>query len=108
HDVPPAADAAVGADRQPLPQVVLDQHLLRLRQAQLPGRARALDGGEWGGAGPAAVPADQHVVGPGLGDAGGDGAHPRLADQLDPDARVGVDGLQVVDQLGEVLDRVDV
>ena len=52
--------------------------------------------------------ADQHVVGPRLGHAGGDRPDPRLAHQLDADPGVGVGRLQVVDQLSEVLDGVDV
>jgi hypothetical protein len=44
----------------------------------------------------------------GLGDAGGDGADADLGHQLDADARVMVGVLQVVDQLGQVLDRIDV
>jgi hypothetical protein len=42
------------------------------------------------------------------GDAGGDRADAGLGHQLDADARRRVDLLQVVDQLRQVLDRVDV
>ena len=44
----------------------------------------------------------------GLGDAGGDGADADFRDELHVDAGARVGVLQVVDQLGEVLDRVDV
>lgn len=44
-------------------QVVGHQRLVRLRQAQLPGQPRRLDGGPLGGARAAVVPRDQHVVG---------------------------------------------
>jgi hypothetical protein len=54
------------------------------------------------------VAADQHHVRVRLGDAGGDRAHAGFRDQLHADARVPVRVLEVVDQLGEVLDRVDV
>ena len=43
-----------------------------------------------------------------LGDAGGDRADADLGDQLDVDAGARVGVLQVVDELGEVLDGVDV
>ena len=59
-------------------------------------------------AGAAVVAGDHHVVGLGLGHAGGDRADADLADQLDADAGARVGVLQVVDQLRQVLDRVDV
>ena len=72
------------------------------------GAPGVLDRGQRRGAGAAVVPADQHHVGVCLGHPGRDRAHPDLGYQLDvhPGRRVGV--LQVVDQLGQVLDRVDV
>src|SRR5690606_2166445 len=48
------------------------------------------------------------VVGARLGDARGDRADADLGDQLDRDARDRIDVLEVVDQLRQVLDRVDV
>src|SRR5690606_19423130 len=77
-------------------------------EAELPGGAGVLERGQRGGAGAAVVAGDEHHVGVGLGDACGDGAHAGLGDQLDvhPGLRVGV--LEVVDELGEVLDGVDV
>ena len=60
------------------------------------------------GAGAAVVAGDQHVVGVRLRDAGGDRADADLGDELDRDARLRVRAAQVVDQLLQVLDRVDV
>ena len=60
------------------------------------------------GAGAADMAGDQDHVGLGLGDAGGDRADAGLGDQLHADPGVRVDLLQVVDELGQVLDRVDV
>jgi len=54
------------------------------------------------GAGAAVVAGDQHAVGVGLGDAGGDGADADLGDELDGHLRFGVGAAQVVDQLLEV------
>src|SRR4029079_8987132 len=51
---------------------------------------------------------DQHDVGLGLRDTGGDRADPGLGDELDVDPRRRVRALEVVDQLLEILDRVDV
>ena len=60
------------------------------------------------GAGAAVDAGDHDVVGAGLGDARGDGADARERDELDADLGRRVDAAQVVDQLGEILDRVDV
>ena len=43
-----------------------------------------------------------------LSDAGGDDADADLRHELDADARGGVGRLEVVDELGEIFDRVDV
>ena len=43
-----------------------------------------------------------------LGHSGGDGSHAHLGHQLHVDPRLGIDVLQVVDQLCQVFDRVDV
>ena len=101
-------ELAVHLDDDAAAQVVEHQRLLRLGQAQLPGSAGVLDAGQRRGAGAAVVAADQHHVGMRLGDAGGDGADADLGHQLDADAGMVVGVLQVVDQLGQVLDGVDV
>ena len=108
HHVAAGLDAAVGAQRHVVAQAVQGQHLLGLGQAHLPGHAGVLDRGLRRGAGAARVPRDQDHVGLGLGDAGGDRADARARHQLDADPGLRVDLLQVVDQLRQVLDRVDV
>ena len=60
------------------------------------------------GARAAVVTRDQHDVGMCLRHAGGDRADAGLGHQLDVHPRLRVGVLQVVDQLGEILDRVDV
>ena len=67
-----------------------------------------LERGERRRARAAVVARDQDDVGVGLGDAGGDGAHALFADQLHVDPRLVVRALEVVDELGQVFDRVDV
>ena len=57
---------------------------------------------------PPLSPADQHHVGVRLGDARGDRADADLGDQLHGDTRLRIDVLQVVDQLRQILDRIDV
>jgi len=89
-------------------EVVEQQCLVRLGEAEFPGHTGVLHAGKRGRAGAAVVTADQDDIGMGLGHPGRDGADPDFADQLDRDAGVAVGILQVVNQLGQVLDRIDV
>ena len=108
HDVAPGLELAVGLQRHARAQVVEHQRLVGLGQAQLPRQARVLDRGERRGAGAALVPGDEHVVGVRLDHARGDGADTDLRHQLHAHPRLGIRVLQVVDELLDVLDRVDV
>ncbi|MNS80710.1 hypothetical protein D3C72_1144010 [compost metagenome] len=81
---------------------------MRLGQTDLPRHPRVLDRGLGRGARAAVVSGDQDGVGLGLGHTRGDGADAGGRDQFHRDLGVGVDRLQVVDQLGQVLDRIDV
>ena len=51
---------------------------------------------------------DEDDIGVSLGHASGDGADADFGDEFDVDAGAGVGVFEVVDQLGEVLDRIDV
>src|SRR6202051_2317565 len=79
-----------------------------LGKADLPRRAGVLDRSERRGAGAAFVAGDGDVVGARLGDAGGDGADADFGDELYGDVAVGVDVLQVEDQLRQVFDRINI
>ena len=107
-DVASGAKRTVALHGDAVAQTVEHERLLGVGQADLPGSARMLERGERRGAGTAVVAGDEHDVGMCLGDAGRDRAHADRADQLDVDTGLGVGVLQIVDQLGEVLDRVDV
>ena len=106
--VPPGADPAVHLDRDAPPERVEDEGLVGLREPDLPRRPRVLDGGERARPGAAVVPRDGHVVRAALGDPGRHRPDPHLGDQLHADPGLGVDVLEIVYELGEVLDRVDV
>ena len=108
HDVPRGAHPAVALDGDAVAETVEHECLLGVGQPDLPRRPGMLHRRQRGGAGSAVVPGDQDHVGVRLADAGGDRSHTHRADQLhvDPGPVVGV--LQVVDQLGEIFDRVDV
>jgi hypothetical protein len=106
--VPAGLQLPVDLHHDPVAQLVEQQRLLGLGQAELPRGAGVLERGQRRRAGAAVVPGDQHHVGVRLGHPGRDRADADLGDQLDVHPRGGVGVLQVVDQLGQVLDRVDV
>ena len=107
-DVARGAHAAVALHGDAVPQAVENEGLLGVGEPDLPWCACVFEAGERRRAGAAVVPGDQHDIGVRLGHAGRDGSDADTADELDVDARVGVGVLEVVDELGQVLDRVDV
>ncbi len=107
-DVATRLELTVDLHDHPAAQSVGRQRLVGLGQAELPRGARVLERRQRRGAGAPVVSRDQDHVGVRLGDAGGDGADALLGHELDVDARLVVGVLEVVDQLGEVLDRIDV
>ena len=100
--------AAIGLHPHPASQAIGAQHLLRLGQAQLPGRAGVFHAGQGRGAGAAVIAGDGDQVRIGLGDSGGDGADPGFRHQLHRDQRFRVDLLQVIDELRQIFDGIDV
>ena len=107
-DVAARLQLPVGLHPDARAQVVQHQRLLRLGQPDLPRHAGVQDRRERRRAGAAVVAGDEDVVGVRLGDARGDRADADLGDELDRDARLRVRAAQVVDQLLQILDRVDV
>ena len=103
-----AAGAAVGPDFHFVAQSRPGEGLVRLTHADFRRQAHELDGVLAGGAGAAVVAADGDDVGARLGDPQGDGADPRHRRDFHRDARLRVGGAQLLDDLGEVLDGVDV
>ena len=107
-DVAAGLQLAVGLDDDAVAQAVEQQRLLGLGQAELPRSAGVLERRQRAGAGAAVVAGDQHDVCFRLADPGRNGADPDLGDELDVHARRRVGVLEIVDQLLEILDRVDV
>ena len=107
-DVAPRLELAVGLEDDAAPEVVQDEDLVRLGEAQLPRDSGVLDAREGRGARSAVVAADEDDVRVRLGHAGRDRPDPGLGDELHADPGLRVRVLQVVDQLGEILDGVDV
>ncbi len=108
EDIEAGLHAAVGAQSHAIAEAVEEQDLVRLGEAEFPRAARILNGGERRGAGAAVVPGNQDDVGIGFGHARGDGAHAGLGDELDADLGAGVDLLEVIDELREILDAVNI
>ena len=107
-DVAAGLHLAVGLHADAATQAVQHQGLLGFGQTDFPRATAMLDGRPWRSAGTTIVASDHHVVGLALGNAGSDGAHTDFRHQLDADAGVRRHVLQIVDQLGQVLDGVDV
>ena len=108
NDIEAGANLPIRLDDHPGAEIIEDQGLVRLGHAQLPRQAGALDARPAAGARASVVSRDGQVLRLGLDDAGGHHAHANLGDELHADAGPRVRRLQVVDQLGQVLDRVDV
>src|SRR5690606_34171095 len=72
------------------------------------GHTSVLHARQWTGTGAAVMTRDLDVVGVPLRHAGGDGTDAGGRHQLDADPRRRVDALEIVDELRQVLDRVDV
>ena len=75
HNVAPGLHLTINLNDDPVAEVIQDQRLLGLREAELPWHAGVLDRGQRAGAGAAVVTADQHHVRLGLRHPGCDGAH---------------------------------
>ena len=80
-------------------QIVHDEHLLGFGQAKLPGNAGMFQRRERRSAGAAVVAADEHQIGMGFRYARRHRANAHFGDQLDRDARLWIDILQIVNQL---------
>ena len=107
-DVPARPQPAVDLDGNPPAQSVQHQRLLRFGKTDLPRRTGMRQRGQRRRAGAAFVARDRDVVRARLGDARGDRAHAHFGDELHRDARVRVGVLQIVDELRQILDRIDV
>jgi hypothetical protein len=108
HDIAACLQLTIGLYHDAIAETIEQQRLLRLGESELPRRARVLQRRQRTGARPTVVTTDQHHVGLRLADPSGDGADTDLGNQLHVDASGRICVLEVVDELLEVLDRVDV
>ena len=107
-DVAAGLQLAVRLNDDAAAQVVHHEHLMGFRQTKFPRNAGVLDAGDRRRAGTAAVTGDQNDVRMRLGDAGRDRSDTDFRNQLHADARAWIRVLQVVDQLRQILDRIDI
>ncbi len=78
------------------------------RHAEFPWHTSVFDGGEGRSACSAGVPSDYQVVGSGLGHASRNGTHTDFRTKLDANAGLRVRVFKVMDQLGHILDRINI
>ena len=104
----PGLEAAVGLQHDAAAQVVEHQRLVRFGDAQFPRQAGVLDARERRSAGAARVAGNENVIGKALGHAGRDRADADFRHELHAHARRRIAVLQIVDQLLEILDRINV
>jgi hypothetical protein len=107
-DVAAGLDPAIHAQAHASAQAVGDERALCVHETELPGYACVLDRGERTRAGAAVGPGDVDDIRERLDDACRNEPDAGLRDELDRHVSVGVDLLEVEDQLCEVLDGIDV
>ncbi len=107
-DVTAGAESAVDLNHDTAAQPFAHECLVGFGNAEFPRRAGMLDGGQRRCAGAAFETRNGDVIRARLGDTGGDGADADFGDQLHRDRAVGIDVLQVVDELREIFDGIDV
>ena len=107
-DIATGLQLAVHLHDDAIAQLVEHEHLLRFRETELPREPRVLEAGQRRRAGSAVMTRDEHDVGMCLGHTSRHRAHAPLRDELHVDPRLGIRVLQVVDELRQILDRIDV
>ena len=107
-DVAPGAQAAIGAQAHAVAHIVEHQHLVGFSEAKLPRNAGELDRGKRARAGAPDMARDKDGVGAGLGHTRRHRADARLRHQFHAHGGVGIDLLEIVNQLRQIFDRVDV
>ncbi len=108
HHIAAGLQLSIGLQPDAAAQIVEHDNLLGLGPAKFPGNARVLDRCQRGSPGAAVMSADQDDVRVRLGDPGSDDAHANFGHQLHGNPGPGIHIFQIVNQLGQVFDRVDV
>ena len=107
-DVAAEFEAAVGAQAHAAAKAGEQKRFVRFAQANFPGQAGIFDRSERRRAGAALEARDGDDVRAGFRDSGGDDSDTRAGDEFHADARGGIDGAQIVNELGQIFDAVNV
>ena len=107
-DVAAGLQSTIGAQLHPVAQAIEGQHLIDFGQPHFPGRAGIFDTGLRARRRAADMARDQDDIGMGLGDTGCHRADTGAADQFHTHPGARVDLLQIIDELSQILDRIDV
>ena len=108
RNIAAGAQAAIDLHRDAAAQIVEQQRLLGFGQTDFPRRTRMGQRGQGRCTGAAFIAGNRDMVGARLGYACGHRADADFGHQLDRNPRGRVDVLQIVDQLRQILDRIDV
>mmetsp|Transcript_41654 Transcript_41654/g.70793 ORF Transcript_41654/g.70793 Transcript_41654/m.70793 type:complete len:480 (-) Transcript_41654:2701-4140(-) len=108
HHIATILELPVRLEADPGPEPVEHKSLVRLGQPQLPRQARPFHPSPRCGPRAAVAPGNGHVVGLGFCHPRRHHAHPHLGHELHAHVTQGLRVLQVVDELRQVLNRVDV
>ena len=108
YNVAPRLKLAVGFQNDAAAKVVQDQSLVRFSQTKFPWNTCVFDASLRRGAGPAIITADEHHIGMRFGHPSRDGPDAHLRHELNANARMMIGIFEIVNQLGQILDRVNV
>ena len=108
NHITPGLQFAVGLNDDAAAQVIHHENLLCFRKTEFPRDSRVLQRGERRGARAPVVATDQDNVGVRLRNTGRNRADTDFGDELHRNPRLRIHVLQVVDQLREILDRINV
>jgi hypothetical protein len=107
-DVATSSDLTVSLDGYSATEIIEDQGLVSFGETELPRKTSILDTSPPRGTCTTIVARNEDMVRLGLGDTAGDDTDANFRDELHGDTSAGVGALEVVDELLQVLDRVDV
>ena len=106
--IPAAHQLTVGFNAHPLAQAILDKCLMGFREPQLPGKSRIMDGALGSGSCSSVIAGNQDDLCAGFGNACRYGAHSCFGYQFHGNSCIFVGVFQIIDQLRQILDRINV
>ena len=106
--IPPAHQLSVRLDDHLASKAVGNQCLMGLRQSQLPGQSGIMDGGKRRRAGSSVIAGDQDHGSACFCNTGRYRSHSGFGHELHRNTGVFVGIFQIIDQLGQILDGIDI